>query len=660
MNQLIGFLVLPGEISAFEQSYLRRVNRIALWFFVAHLPVLPLIAWINDTRPWVAAALTACVLVGPVVAYRALSSPRHVSMLFGVTAMIMGGLLVHFGQGPLQIEMHFYFFSLLAMCAVFGNPMVIVAATVTVALHHLLVWLALPRSVFNYDAAWWVVAVHAAFVVLESVATCFIARSFFDNVIGLERIVESRTHALDQRNRDLRLVLDNMRQGFLTIDPKGVMSAERSAAVERWLGKPAPGASWFDLLEAASPAFGKSSRRTWDLIDGMVPAEIMVAQLPARLALADRVLRVEYAPIGAAEPPERYLVIVSDVTDEEEREKAEADRGESMALFERLLADRTVFDAFFEEAGATVTAVGAAALDLPATRSALHTLKGNAGIFGLASIAHACHDLEQVIEETGEVPSAKAATALVERWTKVSGDMARLLGSSGAKIEMDEAQYRSLLSAASRPEAHALLMARLRGLKLEPTRGRLKHFASHARALAERLEKGLEVVVEDNDVRLDSRRWSPFWSAVVHAVRNAVDHGIESPEERVAAGKPMEGKLVLRTLARDGRIFVEIHDDGRGIDWDRIAARAADKGLPCKTPAELQRALFSDGITTKDDVTELSGRGVGMGALLQSTVDLGGDLSVESTVGAGTLLRMSFAARLSMLPMSDGADQSAA
>src|SRR5690606_1148059 len=96
---------------------------------------------------------------------------------------------------------------------------------VTVAVHHLLLWMFLPASVFNYDAPWWVVAVHAAFVVLESVATIYIARSFFDSVIGLEKVVQERTTALEDRNRAMRLVLDNVEEGLLTIDGTGASSA---------------------------------------------------------------------------------------------------------------------------------------------------------------------------------------------------------------------------------------------------------------------------------------------------------------------------------------------------------------------------------------------------------------------------------------------------
>src|SRR5882672_4176535 len=166
MKKIFQFLVLPKQITDFERDYLARVNRVALIFFALHAPVFTLIAWLNGTRPGLAAVLTSAVLAGPVLAQSALKNPRAVSVVYGVTAMFMGGLLVHFGQGPVQIEMHFYFFALLAMLCMFANPMVNLAAAVTVALHHLIVWLIIPRSVFNYEAQWWVVLVHAAFVVL--------------------------------------------------------------------------------------------------------------------------------------------------------------------------------------------------------------------------------------------------------------------------------------------------------------------------------------------------------------------------------------------------------------------------------------------------------------------------------------------------------------
>src|SRR3569833_3101525 len=107
-------------------------------------------------------------------------------MVYGFTSMIMGGVLVHFGQGPVQIEMHFYFFALLAMLCMFGNPAVNLVAAVTVAVHHLVMWWWMPHSVFNYVASIWVVAVHTTNNKHKTVAACFISRRFFDDVSGRE------------------------------------------------------------------------------------------------------------------------------------------------------------------------------------------------------------------------------------------------------------------------------------------------------------------------------------------------------------------------------------------------------------------------------------------------------------------------------------------
>jgi two-component system, chemotaxis family, sensor kinase CheA len=196
IKALLKYIVLPAHMSDFERDYLKRVNRVALWFFIAHLPVFVLLAVYNHTNPNMAVALTSLVLLGPILAVRYLNSLRTVSVIMGITAMFMGGLLVHFGQGPVQIEMHFYFFVLLALLAVFANPMVIIAAAATVALHHLALWFLLPASVFNYEAPVWVVAVHALFVILEAVGACFIARGFFDNVVELDQHVQERTQSL--------------------------------------------------------------------------------------------------------------------------------------------------------------------------------------------------------------------------------------------------------------------------------------------------------------------------------------------------------------------------------------------------------------------------------------------------------------------------------
>jgi two-component system, chemotaxis family, sensor kinase CheA len=336
---------LPPRISEFERSYVQRMNRVAFWFFAAHIPVFAIIAFFNKTNPGLALALGAAVMVGPAIAHKTIDNPRHIALIYGVTAMAMGGLLVHFGQGPVQIEMHFYFFALIALCAVFGNPAVIYVAAVTVALHHLLMWMWLPRSVFNYDAPLWVVAVHAAFVVLESVATAFIARSFFDNVIGLEQIVGERTAELDVRNRDVQLLLDNVGQGFLTLDRHGRMAREHSRRVVDWFGPYSPGNRLADYLAVHDREAAEAFANAWQGIEqGVMPLDVAVSRLPTRMHHGDRYIEIGCQPVvDARGSAERFVIVLSDVTSKVERERLESEQKETAMLMNHMIGNSGAF-----------------------------------------------------------------------------------------------------------------------------------------------------------------------------------------------------------------------------------------------------------------------------------------------------------------------------
>jgi two-component system chemotaxis sensor kinase CheA len=181
-------------------------------------------------------------------------------------------------------------------------------------------------------------------------------------------------------------------------------------------------------------------------------------------------------------------------------------------------------------------------------------------------------------------------------------------------------------------------------LKHEPAALRLRRVADQAKGLARRLRKDdLEVRIEAApDVRFDPERWAPFWSAAVHVVRNALSHGIEPAEERVAAGKPPHGRLKLAVARAPKLLTIEISDDGRGIDWVRVREKAIALGLPHANEADLVEALFCDGLSTAESLTDLAGRGVGMAAVRDAARVLGGRVGVTSTRGSGTTISFQF------------------
>src|SRR5690606_8078598 len=153
--------------------------------------------------------------------------------------------------------------------------------------------------------------------------------------------------------------------------------------------------------------------------------------------------------------------------------------------------------------------------------------------------------------------------------------------------------WAELVDLTRRQAPHRTIKAKLWELQLEPTRDRLNGFAEQAQRTASMLGKpDLKVVVQDNAVRLPSEQWKRFWGNFSHVIRNAVDHGIETPEEREWLGKPPHGTLVLSSSSRDGAVCIEVTDDGAGIAWEAVREKARLRGLPHESEADLQAALF--------------------------------------------------------------------
>ena len=276
---------------------------------------------------------------------------------------------------------------------------------------------------------------------------------------------------------------------------------------------------------------------------------------------------------------------------------------------------------------------------------AVHTLKGNCGMFGIGSVAQVAHRLESFIVESGMLPSAEQCLELARVWRKFEEHVRRLSGDAGGAIVEVALEELSELEAATEARAsYAKIAELLCRLKFERGIVRLRRIAERAKALAEKLGKcELNVELEASaDVRFQSEHWAHFWSAFVHVVHNAVDHGVELPEERLAAGKSAHAKLSLSTQSDAEALSVEISDDGRGIDWLRVRAKAEERGLAHAVQNDLTEALFSNGLSTADGVTEVSGRGVGMGAARDAARALGGTMTVLSTLGEGTTIRFRF------------------
>jgi two-component system chemotaxis sensor kinase CheA len=309
---------------------------------------------------------------------------------------------------------------------------------------------------------------------------------------------------------------------------------------------------------------------------------------------------------------------------------------------ERILFDRPGFVGFLSDADSLVQVVAHPRTSLGERRHALHTLKGNCALSGLPAFARHCHALEESLAEDDGAFDGALVDALTARWRSLHTKIVRLFGDGHAsRIELSEPEYARITRAVIEGATRRDILFALEELKLESVEPRLNRLADQARAVARKLDKGgLEVVVDSNGLRLNRPDLAPLWSALVHTIRNAVDHGVESTAERLAAGKRPTGTVALRTRRDAGSFVIEVSDDGRGIPWERIRLRACQVGLPAATRDDLLEALFTDGLSTRDQTTELSGRGVGMGALRAICRQLDGTIRVESEPGRGTRIEV--------------------
>ncbi len=167
-------------------------------------------------------------------------------------------------------------------------------------------------------------------------------------------------------------------------------------------------------------------------------------------------------------------------------------------------------------------------------------------------------------------------------------------------------------------------------------------FRRVVRDVSQEIGKQIELTITGGETELDKTIVERLNDPLMHLVRNAMDHGIEPPEERLAAGKPACGQVLLDAYHESGHIVIRIADDGRGLDADKIRAKAIAKGLigPDQTlsRSEIFRLIFAAGLSTKQEVTDLSGRGVGMDVVLSNIEALRGTVELDSTMGRGTTI----------------------
>jgi two-component system chemotaxis sensor kinase CheA len=192
--------------------------------------------------------------------------------------------------------------------------------------------------------------------------------------------------------------------------------------------------------------------------------------------------------------------------------------------------------------------------------------------------------------------------------------------------------------------------------RMQPIGTAFSKFPRIVRDLSAKLGKQCDVVMEGKEVEVDKTILEAIGDPLTHLVRNSIDHGVERPEQRVAAGKPAMGTVQLRAYHQAGKVRIDIGDDGGGIIPERIKQKAIEKGVITPEQAfrmsdrDATRLIFHPGFSTAEKVTDVSGRGVGMDVVRTNIEKLGGTVDIDSSAGKGTTIQITLPLTLAIIP----------
>ena len=478
---------------------------------------------------------------------------------------------------------------------------------------------------------------------------------------NLEKMVEERTAELREANQLMTAILNSLGQGILVFDREGNCLPFKSKVCSEVLEADSSVRQVSEVLKLQGSE--KESFGQWldALFSEMIPFEDICGLGPSQYNHSQgKFIALNFNPMRDTHGNLKGVVMVATDRTAEVEAKKEAERERSYArMVVQTVKYRSQFKSFIADAEDLIQSLlnefvmqakkAVSAERFEEIARDLHTVKGGAATFGMSEIASLAHEAETLLGKF-QVDSSKdkelsvSVKALSDGFRGFIKQNSDLLGHSslnqGRTVEIPVIELQKWFAKAA-PLDSALASEIYEDGICVPLGDGLAHYSSVVVETAATLGKKVKpLIVDDGGLRIDHERYQEFLPTLVHAFRNAVDHAIETPEERLVAEKQPEGTIsvVCQNIGKNLRIVIQ--DDGRGIDPDKIRDRLLSLGRNiCSIPdsdQEVIQVIFEPSFTSKSEVTEFSGRGVGLAAIKEEAEKLGGKIWVESKVGVGS------------------------
>jgi two-component system chemotaxis sensor kinase CheA len=493
---------------------------------------------------------------------------------------------------------------------------------------------------------------------------------------------ERETHLrkdLEHQSASIRNLLDHADQGFLWFSNNLAVDKEYSYKCLEIFNQNIDGRNYLDLI---SPYFSaeklsvfQSALDSYFENNSPVTDNVYLLLLPSDCIISGKNIRFQYRRIESNEQ-KAVMVILNDITEKVSMERAiEEDRNKQRLLIKAFGCQaqiKQMLEEFQEIFSGGYKNFFQSGFDFKESLNelfrAVHTFKGDFAQYGFISASEHLHQFEDELfsivnqSDSVSIPDVERIMSKADPQQMLEKDLnviTQVLGKSyfdqSEIIPVPKSRLNEIKCQINSSELDkAAVISLIQSLQLKNVKAFLSQYRDYLQYLSGRVMKNMPVyIIEGDDVEIDGDLYGNFFKSLVHIFRNIMDHGIETDEERLERGKSERG-LVECHVSRldDGWFSIRISDDGRGIDLKKLKEKAVANNLYTAqelkemSQSELHNLIFADHLSTKSSADALSGRGVGMSAVKEACLKLGGKIEIASEENKGTAFLMT-------LPTSD-------
>lgn len=472
---------------------------------------------------------------------------------------------------------------------------------------------------------------------------------------------------LEDINIQLKDILDNVGQGFLRFEDDLMIHTEYSTECRLMFDRCVANRKLSGLLYANDPS---QAEFVDDLLKKLLAPEqvnldLYLPLLPDEIKFNGRIIQIEYKISESVQSRKSMIVILTDITEKRELEAKMDEERQTLKMVVKAMVNRSLFvestESFeqfmFEGQENNWVFNNDTDENVKYIMRQLHTFKGNFSQYDVIKLTQVFHETETRLLEALDTGACTNETIVECVQPQIiqsayDEDMGIIRDYVGTEFLIEDDTFiieknriveieKKMQTILSEQECK-ILLPEIRSLRYKPIKELLKMYPEYTLKLAERMDKAVSNFdIQADDILVDEGRYQDMTKTLVHLFRNAVDHGIELPDDRVESGKDMMGRITCIVSDLGEAFEIIVSDDGSGINLDKLKQKLVESGMDealvvQMSEEELKNQIFEDNLSTQDEATMLSGRGVGLSAVKKEVEKLGGHVQVTSNQRGGT------------------------